>query len=741
MKKNIVYLILCVCLYQSAALAQEDNIHGYIYSEDIESSGKLMPLEYANIYWKGTQTGTISDSSGYFIIQKIKSTDELVVNYTGYKNDTVKVRSGQNLKIILSENISIGEVEVHEHLGGSFLSKAKPIHTEMITSEGLQKLACCNLAESFENSATVDVGFTDAISGARQIKMLGLGGEYSQIMTENVPVNRGLTNSFGLDYIPGTWMESIQVSKGTASVTNGYESITGQINIEYKKPENSEKLFLNFFGNSNGRLEANMNTRAKLNDKISTGILLHSSLFQTKIDDNNDGFLDIPTKKQINVFNRWAIRPEEDVHIQFGIKALHEERNGGQTGYYTNAENNGFYGFGIKTNNFQLYNKSGMGFHHKPYKSIGIISSFTFSGINGFFGNNEYEAEQKSVYSNLIYQSVLFNANHKFNIGASIGYDQIDENYNDTAFNKSELVPGVFGQYTFSYLDKLTLIAGIRYDYNNYYKRNLVTPRLHLKYNLTENTILRASLGKGYRSPNILAENMSLMASSGTIRFNEDLRMEEAFNFGINFHQTFKLGAKQKLEFSADYYRTTFENMIIVDKETDHAYIRFYNLDGEAYSNSYQMELKIIPLERLDVTFAYKFNDVKTTINNILISKPLVNKNKGLVLLSYATPFNIWRIDITNQFIGKSRLPDTKSNPVPYQRGDYSEVYYILHAQVTKRFKHFEMYVGGENLTNFKQKDPIISADDPFGDYFDASGVWGPVHGSMYYAGLRFSLK
>ncbi len=741
MKTYIFYFILIFSLLQYQLFAQNNKAEGRVFKYNDDNGEDLTPLEFVNILWAGTNIGTITDSMGNFSLERINSTDQLIINYVGFKNDTITVNKNEKIEVVLLENTNIEEVTILKRFGGSYISKLNPLHTEVITSEGLQKLACCNLAESFENSATVDVGFTDAVSGARKIKMLGLAGEYAQILSENVPSNRGLVNTFVLDYIPGTWMESIYVSKGTASVTNGYESITGQINIEYKKPEESEKLFVNLFGNTKGRLESNLNSAIALNNKVSTGLFLHTSMMQNEVDDNDDGFLDIAMKKQVNIFNRWTYKPQEEIHIQFGVKALYEEREGGQKAYYENHVNPDLYGFGIDNINIQVFNKSGMGFHHKPYKSIGLISSFTYHDMKGFFGNTDYDADQKSFYSNLIYQSIIFNTNHKFNVGASIVYDEFNERYNDTLMARKETVPGVFGQYTFSYLDIFTFIAGLRFDHNSYYQRYLVTPRMHMKYNLTNNTILRASFGKGYRSAIVIAENIGLLASSRSIRIAEALDMEEALNYGLNFHQVFKFGPEKKIEILADYYRTGFQNIIVVDKESDITFINFYNLQGKAYSNSYQVELRLVPLNRMDITFAYRLNDVKTTINNELKRKPLVNKHKGLILFSYATKFDIWKINITNQFVGRVRLPETHMYPLEYRKGDHSESYYILHAQLTRRFKYFDVYIGGENITGYKQKDPIISADDPYGPYFDASNVWGPVHGSIYYAGIRFILN
>jgi len=739
--KNLIFNLIFLSSFQLVSFSQTSIINGIV--SEMDEHHDLMPIPFVNVYWSGTSHGTVTNGNGEFSIERHNNIHQLVISYVGYLNDTLVVDDNQSdVNIVLTTSQELDEVVIAKRLGGSYISKLTPLKTEVITSAGLQKLPCCDLSESFENSATVDVGYSDAVTGAKHIKMLGLAGIYSQMLYENIPYLRGLESAFGLNYVPGPWMESIQISKGTASVINGYESTTGQINIEYKKPEKSPPLFLNLFANSYGRLEGNATSAIKVNDKWSTMILAHGSTMQNKIDRNGDSFLDIPMKSQINVFNRWKYNPGEIFHMQFGLSVLDETRKGGQTSYNYNDENSNqsYYGLLINTRRYRGYGKVGILFPEEPYQSIGFITSATFYDQDAFFGLRNYEGSQLSYYANLIYQTIIKTTDHKINIGASYMFDDYYEKYDNIEIDRVESVPGVFGQYTYTNPGKFNGIIGLRTDYHSVFGL-LVTPRIHFRYQLDDHTSLRSSAGRGYRSASILAENMGILATSRSLVFLEDFNIEEAWNYGFNVTRDFHLINHREINISLDIYRTDFENRIIVDMDQDVSSVYFYNLNGKSYSNSFQAEVRAEPLERFDITLAYRDNDVKATYNGDLLQAPLTSKYKGLITLSYATDFNIWTFDLTGQLNGQSRLPDTRMNPVAYQRDEYSPAFFILHAQITKRFKHFDIYAGGENLTDFRQEDPIIASDDPFGQYFDASIVWGPLLGRRFYAGIRFTLK
>lgn len=739
MKKYIAFFTVLLTL---PVLYAQGQVTGRV--SELNESRETVPLPFVNVYWSGTSHGTVTDRDGYFTLSRHGSEGHsLVFSFVGYTADTIWVPQDQNkVNLLMAAGGQIDEVTVSKRMGGTYISKLKPIKTEFITEAGLQKLPCCNLSESFENSATIDVGFADAVTGAKHIKMLGLAGIYSQMLLENIPYLRGLESAFGLNYVPGPWMESIQISKGAAAVINGYESTTGQINIEYKKPEKGDPLFVNLFANSIGRFEANLISAIKVNDKWSTMVLAHGSTMQNKIDRNQDGFMDIPLSRQVNVFNRWKFNPEGNIRGQFGFSVLDEKREGGQLNYDYDRDNgtSNAYGIHLQTRKYNGFGKLGILFPSKPYASIGFQTSASVYAQDGLFGLTRYSGEQQSFYANLIYQSIIGNTNHMYSVGASYRHDQFRENLDGQDYVRRELVPGLFGQYTYTYPEKFNGILGFRADHNSHYGL-LLTPRMHLRYNIDHHTTLRASAGKGYRSANVLAENTGILSSSRRIVFTEDFNIEHAWNYGMNLIRDFHLNSGREINLSLDLYRTDFQNQVIVDRDSDAGFVYFYNLDGRSWANNLQAELSMEPVERFDITLAYRFSDVKSTINGELREVPLTSRYKGLLTLSYATPFRKWAFDLTTQLNGQTRLPDTRMNPPQYQLGEYSPQYVILHAQVSRRFKWFEIYAGGENLTDFRQENPILAADDPFGAYFDASMVWGPLLGRRFYAGIRYTLK
>ena len=752
MFKNKIYLLaLAVIVLQSvslSALGPEHNLKGIVKGV-AEENGKteLVGLPFANLYWAGTTTGVTTDENGAFEIHKPHDGEEflLVVSYIGYSPDTVKIHKDlQYIEVRLQETVQLEEVTVRRRMGGSFISQIEPLKTEIITITGLQSLACCNLSESFENSATVDVGFSDAVSGAKRIQMLGLSGVYSQLMFENIPTLRGLASTYGLTYIPGSWMESIQISKGTSSVTNGYESTTGQINVEYKKPHSAEPMFLNLFTNNEGRYEANLTSAVKLNEKWSTMILAHGSYQVNALDHNMDNFIDMPTGGQLNFVNRWDYEVEGRGHSQFGIGYMKETRHGGEMEFDRDIHlgTTTFYGIGIETSRFNVFAKNGFYFKNNPNSSLGLLLSYTAHENDAFFGVNDYLGKQNSFYSNLVFQTALDDhGHHKINAGVSFMYDNYSEVFRTFDLSRTESVPGVFGQYTYSSHDEdFTLILGLRADQNSLFG-TFITPRTHLKWNIAENTVLRGSIGRGFRAANVFAENVGILASSRNLVFEEEFKAESAWNYGVNITQSIPLEENRSITFTADYYRTNFENRVIVDMDRDAGFAYFYNLQGESYSNSFQTDVSVQPFEGFELLAAFRYNDVKITIDNELREAPFVNKHKGLLVLSYATRFEKWKFDMTNQFVGKSRLPDTSINPLQYQRPGFSDPHYILHAQITRRFRNLDVYFGGENLTNFMQKHPIIASDDPFGNYFDTSFVWGPILGRKFYLGIRYTIN
>ncbi|TRX71092.1 TonB-dependent siderophore receptor [Carboxylicivirga sp. M1479] len=745
------FLLIIILLFSVGAtvFAQVSiELTGVVKAND---KGTVTELVGANVYWANTQSGTVSDFNGQFKIEQKAGNTKLVISYIGYKADTLLITNNSFLDVVL-ESDQLDEVLVAGKKAGSHMSRIDPLTKVNITGAELCKAACCNLSESFETNASVDVSYADAATGAKQIQLLGLSGNYVQMMTENIPNFRGLATLYGLNYIPGAWMESIQISKGTATVINGYEALTGQINVEYKKPVNSEKFFLNVYANNTGRWESNVNGSIHINDKWTTAILAHYSEDQKSTDDNDDGFRDEPLLKQLNFINRWDYNNKNGFTSQIGIKVLDENRLGGQMGFEGSQprdQNIGtpeqLYGINIDTRRYEGFYKAGYVFDDEV-SSLALVANYAFHEQNSFYGRKQYDAQQRSLYANLIFQSVIGNDNNKFSTGVSFQSDEFDEVLivdfqqpdNKQELNRQEVVPGAYFQYTYSLPERLTVIAGGRVDFHNNFG-TLFTPRIHAKYNIAPNTILRASAGKGYRTPNVLAENSYLLASSRDINIANDLDQEEAWNYGANITQYINIAGKE-LTLNAEYYRTDFQNQLIVDADQSVNAVYFYNLNGKSYANNFQLEGKYELLRGMDVVAAWRLNDVKATYDGELLDRPLISRTKGLVNLSYSTPLKKWQFDFTTQFNGKGRVPSTEANPVEYQRPSSFDAYQIVNSQITRYFRKWNVYVGVENLGDFKQDEPIIAGDDPFGDEFDSSLIWGPIMGRRVYFGLRFSI-
>lgn len=740
--KKLLFAMLV--LLASASLYSQHESHyikGKVFEKDKNGEKQILP--YASVYWLNTGSGVISDSTGAFSIHKPHDEENLriIVSHLGYLSDTIPVSLHQeNLDVVLEKSLSLEEVTITKNQGTQIKSRINLIPTQIITEAGLQKLACCNIGESFESNATIDVGFSDAVSGAKKIRMLGLDGKYSQFLFENIPFMRGPESGYGLSHIPGPFMESIQVSKGTSSVLNGYESTTGQINVEYKKPEESDLIFLNLFANTEGRYEGNFTSAIGISEKLQTGIFLHASTQSRKVDQNSDNFYDIPVMEQINFLNRWEYHAGENLHMQFGVEVLDEERTSGEIDFLRDNSDSELYSINVDISKFRAFGKIGFAFKNKPYQSLGWINSFTRFEQSSYFGRRSYEGNVSSYYSNLIFQTIIDNTSHKISSGLSFQYDDYSEFYLQDDFSRREIVSGIFTQYTWDIPEKSVLMGGWRADYNSLHGL-LLTPRLHWKYNVNKNLIIRSTLGKAWRSANVMTENIGLLATSRELYFDQDFSIEEAWNYGMNFTRHFHMAGQRKGYFSVDFYRTDFQNQIVTDLDFSTREAHFFNLQGKSWSNSFQAELNGEFVRGLDLTLAYRFNDVKVDYLNQRMEMPFVYRHKGLFTTTYSTPFDKWSIDLTVQYNGKSRIPETKMNPDEFQRASYSPGFFKVHSQLTRRFKHLDVYLGVENLTDFMQENPIISSGNPFGEYFDASMVWGPLTGRMFYAGLRFSIQ
>lgn len=729
MIRNIIF----ICLLGVTIVGRGQTIGGMVAEMQ---NGQHQPIPGVNVLWLGTQRATTTDANGRFSIQKQAGDRKLVFSFIGYTPDTVTVDTETNLHVMLQAGVNIKEVNVVQQAAGGY-GHLESMQVQKITGAELQKAACCNLSESFETNASVDVNYSDALTGAKQIELLGLAGKYSQILTEKVPAIHGLATTYGLGYIPGPWMESIQVSKGAASVIDGFESVTGQINIEEKKPQHGERLLFNAYGNQDGRVEANLNARTKVSERWKAALLLHGDNETQRLDHNNDGFVDMPTGHQYSAMSRWTYGDHHSggIESQTAVKVLTEKRLGGQKDFTSEDlfADSSRYGMLVKTNRVEAFNKTGYIFK-RPATSVGWINAVSYHDQRSHIGGTQYNGTEQSWYSNLIFQSYIGNTNHTMYTGSSLWYDHYNETLQNNAVQRTDVIPGVFAQYSSNLTEKLTVLGGIRADHSNRFGW-FYTPRAHVKYRPLEHTTFRASVGKGYRIPNVWAENSYLFASSRQLVVTEDIKMEEAWNYGITATQSFDFGQKRGMTIYAEYFRTDFLNQMITDLDVNASEARISNLHGKSFSNNYQVEVSLKPVRGLEVVTALRMSDVRATYNDTLRERPLTNTYKGLLQLSYQTPMRKWQFDFTSQFNGGGRLPSTygmsERRFAPYT---------IFNAQITKYFLKWNVYLGVENIGNFVQHTPIISADKPYSASFDGSTIWGPVKGRMVYGGFRIIL-
>lgn len=763
----------------SASTLRAQDLRGVVRDADNQ------PLVGASVYWAGTTVGASTDAQGAFLLHRVKGYDRLVASYLGYVNDTLRIDAAASRAefTLRAEGVELEGVVVEGALSGNFVKQDGIVKGEMISFAGLCKMACCNLAESFENSASVTVGYSDAISGARQIKMLGLAGTYTQILDENRPIMRGLSAPYGLSYTPGMWLNSIQVSKGVASVTAGHDAITGQINLEHRKPTDSERLFVNLYLDDELRPEANITTAFPVSKdgKLTSILLLHGSgdTDVRKMDHNDDGFRDLPLSTQFNVANKWLYAADNGTQVRWGWKFVQESRLGGMLGYRNTsamreAMADGWdwtrtgtamplYGSHIRNRNANGYFKVGMPVGPSVYdadeqdemrSNLAFVADFDHFDENAYFGLNTYEGNQNSVSLNLMYNH-YFTYRSSFNVGVQAHLDYFRESLdNDTPWldssrsynlDRDEQEVGAYAEYTYAVKDRLSVVAGLRGDYNAFYDRFFLTPRGHVKWNITSSTALRASAGLGYRSTDVITDNIGMLATGRALIIPElDAlnRLEKALTVGGSLTQTFGLVNPGDATLSFDYFRTQFYNAVVVDQEYDPETIRVYSSTDRSWTDTYQIDFTWTPVERLDIFATFRYTDSEMTIDRpdgrtARVERPLVSRYKTLLNIQYATKFRRWTFDATAQLNGPSRIPT--------QTGDLADSYYsprypMFYAQVSRKVGKFDIYVGCENIADYRQEDPILNWQNPYDYRFNSMNVWGPLMGRKFYAGLRFNL-
>lgn len=723
-----IYFLLGFFLIIQSLQAQ---IRGVVQGTD---SLQTKPLKNVKITLLGSGTTVFSNEDGTFeILLGKQNPDTLLFVAKGYRSDRLVVTKTDRflaLNVVLISGQLVQEIVVNGQKNPHGISKMKTLHVEELTSAEFRKAACCNLSESFETNATVDVSMSDAISGAKKIQLMGLDAVYTQLQFENIPFLRGLESAFGMSVIPGTWLESIQITKGTGSVVNGYESMAGLVNLEFKKPKEMPRLGLNVYQNRFGRSELNLQGGVQLNERWHMGLFGSAASVYGTFDNNHDSFRDQALSNTFNLLQRFSYQGRR-MEAQLGLQAYVDQKLGGQTSY-TKAQPNG-YGMELASEHLSVFSKTGF-FGKKPAQSLGVIAQLKFQNMSGLYGLRTFTGNEKRAYMNVIYDDIIGTADHKIKVGTSFQFLEIHQWASQpfgtavVGSDRTEWVPGVFAEYAYSG-NRLSAVAGARFDQHNFAGAQF-SPRAHLKYALTPQLDLRVTGGRAWRMPNFVADNLSLLASSKLWVADQGLAPEISWNAGASLVQGFSF-KKRKGSLSLDAYHTRFSQQLVADRDSLSGMVVFKNLANNSLATVLQAEFSYALLRGLDLRLAYKFQDVRALFNGSLQTQVLLPRQRFFANLAYQTRNKRWDYDLTYSRYSAVRLP----------QGGQGQAWGLLNAQATRNWKQLELYVGGENLLNVMQHHPIVSAQNPFGPDFDATEIWSPIMGWNAYFGLRYTIK
>lgn len=705
----------------------------------------LKPLVGATVKIMNSKVGDITDKEGKFELDlsKADTMRTMVVSFIGYTSDTTYLDGKMNQFEIMIEPIArtTGTVEVTAEKPAQF-TDIKTIKQEVITQTMFRRSACCALSEAFEKNATAEVSYSDAVTGVKQIHLLGLKGDYSLLTTEIIPAFAGIANKFALEIIPSTWMENISITKGAASVVNGYEGITGQVNVDYKKSFDMKPLELNVYANSSQRLDFNLTSGLHLSSNLSTGIFASGRIFKNRQDHNSDGFIDVPENQQLNLANRW-IYVTEGFEAQGFMRFAEDTYNSGQMNFdHKKSVQSQANIFGSQTNfkRYEFFTKFALLETEDNHSSTALILSGAANDLNAFAGKKNITDNEKYFYAKIVSKGEFGTTEEDYyNIGGSFSLlnrkGVYTEKIYDTNIVEKERVGGVFGEVSYSPIKDLSVVAGVRADYHNIHKL-LITPRLHLKYDISEATKLRLSAGRGWRTPSFF-DNATTIASSRILFPDSVLNIEEAWNFGASVHTNFEL-ATLPVSLDIDAYRTMFVNQVVADNDANENAVFIHNVKNMAYANNLQAQVLVTLIKNFDVAFAYRYNDSRSYLGGNIKILPLQSPHRTLLTASYATEEKDWQFDGTFIWNSYGRIPISHHTE---HTGEYFDGFVRLNAQVSKRFDELEFYVGAENINNFTQHEAVLGYEAPFDQGFDATQIWGPLDGRMFYLGARFSLK
>ncbi len=735
-------ILLFVMLNATLFVYPQEPISGRILTKEGQHT---QAISGAKIQWLQDTLSTTSDSDGFFKLSYHPNHAQILISHPNFISDTLDVSTGDKIFHFLIANQHLDEVQLIQSRKSMMQSYIEIGNLTNVTSDELLKAACCNLAESFETNPSIDSYHADAITGVRQIRMLGLNSNQILLSNENIPITRTISQPFEYSFIPGLQIESIHVSKGTGSVVGTYQSLGGEINVELKKPKTDNRFVMELFQTLHGRFEANLGKTFKLNKRLSTSFYGHYNQRTKPLDHNDDGFLDNPLVEQTNLLNRWQYADHVKGFLVLGsFRYVNDQKKAGQLGsnFDSKQPEDLFWKSHASTSRFDSSLKIGYVNPQIPYRSSGLQLSYTVDDQNSFYNQRKIDLWHKSFYANFIYSSILFNTKTKFQTGLIFGLDTVNQDVTGVERFGNRNIPhwGSYFEVTHNNLNGLSLMAGLRIDiYSDF--GLFVTPRLNLRYQLFEKTQLRLSTGSGRKASYYVIENQQLLTSNRKIIIGgiNDFGKNIVWNMGGSLTHRFDLfGSDSQL--ILDYYATDYQTQTIVDWETP-GEISFYQSQDKAKANSFQGEYNHRLSNQIDIRMAYRYDDVKTTYKDGYKAVPLIPKHRFFFNFSWTSiptsNGSLWRTNFTIHRVGSQRLV----KKADHFSESFSNPYQLINAQLNRKLnQQLEIYLGGENIGSFKQKNPIISANNPSHMTFDASQIYGPIFGLMAYIGLKWQL-
>ena len=746
----LVRLLLAVCFTQFI-FAQEQIVKGIVLFEGI-------PLEGASVIVKDFNFGTITDASGAFSLSlsNIKN-PKITISYLGYKSFNLKITKISNDlgNIELVSDDKLDEVVISGTLKPVSRLKS-PVSVEVYAESFFKANPTSSIFEALDIINGVRPQLNCNVCSTGDIHINGQEGSYTMILIDGLPTVSGLSSVYGLSGIPQSLIERIEIIKGPASTLYGSEAIGGVINLITKIPENASRFSFDSFTSNWGDLNLDLGHQYRLSKKINGLLGVNYFKYSNPVDNNSDGFTDLTLQDRISVFNKLNIGKR----LSFASRFVYEDRWGGEMNWNpTFRGGNLVYGESIYTSRVELFGT------YKFNNEISFQFSFNDHNQNSVYGTTLFKADQSIAFGQFIWNRTI--KKHDLVIGAAYRFTFYDDNTTATfneflGINKEEItqLPGVFIQDEIKFNELNSLLLGFRYDYNSIHG-TIFTPRLNYKIsNQDLSSILRISIGSGYRIAQIFTEDHAALTGARDVVFLNDLDPETSWNINLNYVYKMYLKQGHILNFDASIFRTDFSNKILPNYDTDPNLIIFDNLSGKSVTQGISLNFNSVFQNGLRISLGATYIDSYIDSKGLKTIPYLTEKFQGVWNIKYEFQKSNITLDFTGTITGPLKLP-LLGDLDP--RSQFSPTFNIINLQLTKGWNNsYELYGGVKNILNFTPADNSIArAFDPFDREvkFDASGaaqvspgnpyaltfdpsyVYASNQGSRFFIGFRYYLN